>query len=103
MRYKIYQKTMDRQRWLEILKEIEDLYELHDKTISDHTKCREFNSRACRFLDKLEETGYGQLADRMMSILGGCSPKDFSHCDNHQLTKGALERLKETAQGNLNQ
>jgi hypothetical protein len=31
----------------------------------------------------------------MMDLMAGCSPKDFSPCDNRQSTKGALERLRE--------
>ena len=79
----------------EILEEVEALYELHLKTQTDPLKCREFNSRASIFLDKMEALKLFTIADRMMDILGGCSPKDFSHCDNHQQTKGALERLTE--------
>lgn len=94
---------MDREMWVEILKEAEELYELHELGVTDSGKCREFNSRASRFLDRLENMGAYQMADRVMDILGGCSPKDFSPCDNRQRTKGALERLKERVQENLNQ
>ncbi|MDM7913141.1 MAG: hypothetical protein QUS09_08595, partial [Methanotrichaceae archaeon] len=61
----------------------------------------EFNSQASLFLETLEELGANSLADRMMDILGGCSPKDFSPCDNRLRTKGALERLIEGIRGNL--
>ncbi len=94
---------MDKEKRAEIAKEVEALYELHEQGVSDPTKCREFNSRACIFLDRLEGLGASQLADRMMDILGGCSPKDFSPCDNRQRTKGALERLKDKVRENLNQ
>jgi len=74
---------------------VEKLSEIHEKGVSDPTKCREFNSSAAILLNRLEELGATAAADRMMDILGGCSPKDFSPCDNRQLTKGALERLGE--------
>jgi hypothetical protein len=86
---------MDRQQWTKLLKEVEELYMLHEAGVSDPSKCREFNSRASLFLETLEEMGENQFADRMMDLLAGCSPKDFSPCDNRQMTKGALERLKE--------
>jgi hypothetical protein len=86
---------MDRQGWTEILRAVEALSEIHEKGVSDPTKCREFNSSAAVMLDKLEELGATAAADRMMDILRGCSPKDFSPCDNRQLTKGALERLRD--------
>ncbi len=91
---------MDRQGWTEILRAVEELSELHEKGVSDPTKCREFNSRAAILLDRLEELGAVGAADRMMDILGGCSPKDFSPCDNRQRTKGALERLREWVREN---
>ncbi len=87
--------------WAEILKEVEEIYELHEQGVSDPKKCREFNSRASLFLSKMEDMGVDQMADRMMDILGGCSPKDFSTCDNRQNTKGALERLRDRVKDNL--
>ncbi len=78
---------------MEILKDLNELCELHEQGVAQPSKCREFNSRAALFLDKLEEMGAVDMADRVMDLLGGCSPKDFSPCDNRQTTKGALERL----------
>ncbi len=92
---------MDRQQLTKLLEEAEELYRLHDAGVSDPAKCREFNSQASLFLETLEELGANSLADRMMDILGGCSPKDFSPCDNRLRTKGALERLIEGIRGNL--
>lgn len=92
---------MDTALWAEILKGIEDLYELHELGASDPKKCREFNSKASLFLSKMEDMGIDQIADRMMDILGGCSPKDFSTCDNRQNTKAALERLRDREKQNL--
>jgi hypothetical protein len=86
---------MDRQQWIELLRKTEELYAIHEAGASDASKCREFNSKASLFLEMLEEMGEGQLADRVMDILSGCSPKDFSPCDRRQMTKGSLERLKE--------
>lgn len=88
-------------KWSGILKEIEELYELHEQGASDPKKCREFNSRASLFLSKMEDMGVDQMADRMMDILGGCSPKEFSTCDNRQNTKSALERLRDRAKETL--
>ncbi|MGA9098919.1 MAG: hypothetical protein WB392_08325 [Methanotrichaceae archaeon] len=89
--------------WAEILKEVEELYELHEQGSSDPKKCREFNTKASLFLSKMEDMGVNHIADRMMDILGGCSPKEFSTCDNRQNTKGALERLRDKVRDNLSQ
>jgi hypothetical protein len=93
----IHGENMDRQKWEEILNEIEKLNALHEEGASNPKKCRDFNAHASLFLDRLEGMGAIELADRMMDLLAGCSPKDFSPCDNRQLTKGSLERLTETA------
>jgi hypothetical protein len=86
---------MDRDVWLEIQKELDRLYELHEGSVSDPGKCREFNSQTSLFLQRLEELQVYDLADRVMELLAGCSPKDFSPCENRQSTKGSLERLRE--------
>jgi hypothetical protein len=94
---------MDRQQLTKLLEEAEELYRIHEAGVSDPTKCREFNSKASLFLEMLEEMGADSLSDRMMDILGGCSPKDFSPCDNRLRTKGALERLIERIRKDLDQ
>ena len=80
--------------WIDIQKELEELYRLHEETITNSTKCREFNRLSAAFLQKLEDMGCDRIADMFMDLLGGCSPKDFSHCDNHERTKGTLERIR---------
>jgi hypothetical protein len=84
---------MDRDDWLKIQEELKRLYELHESEISHPGKCREFNSQVSLFLQKLEDLQVNDLADRVMELLAGCSPKDFSPCENRQYTKASLERL----------
>jgi len=79
--------------WLKIQEELNRLYELHESGISHPGKCREFNNQASLFLQKLEDLQVNDLADRVMDLLAGCSPKDFSPCENRQYTKASLERL----------
>jgi hypothetical protein len=93
---------MDRNR-AEILREVEGLCALHELGVSDPKRCREFNSKASLLLGRLEDMGMNSIADRMMDILAGCSPKDFSPCDNRQQTKGALERLRDRLSQNTDQ
>ncbi|VVB71859.1 Uncharacterised protein [uncultured archaeon] len=84
---------MDRQTWKQISEELDQLYDLHESSVSDPAKCRAFNSRASLFLQRLEELEAFDIADRVMDLLAGCSPKDFSPCDRRQCTKSSLERL----------
>jgi hypothetical protein len=92
---------MDKSNWAEILKELDELCELHEKGVYDPGKCREFNSYASVFLSHLEDQHADNIADRVMDILAGCSPKDFSPCANRQCTKSSLERLQGTVRRNL--
>jgi hypothetical protein len=92
---------MDRKNWRQIQKELDHLYELHETGVSEPGKCREFNSQAALFLERLEEMGAEDFADRVMDLLAGCSPKDFSPCDNRMSTKGSLERLRARVKGKL--
>ncbi len=81
-------------KWTDLQNEFGDLNRLHGETATDPTKCREFNRLSAAFLQKLEDTGCDKIADMFMDLLCGCSPKDFSHCDNHEQTKRTLERIK---------
>lgn len=83
-----------RKEWIEIQKELEELYKLHEETTTSSAKCREFNRHSAAFLQKLEDMECDRIADMFMDLLGGCSPKDFTHCDNHERTKGTLERIR---------
>lgn len=85
---------MERDDWQKVQKELDRLYELHESGVSDTGKCRDFNSQASLFLQRLEELQIYDVADRVMDLLAGCSPKDFSPCENRQCTKGSLERLQ---------
>ncbi len=86
--------AMDRENWLKIQKDLSELHELHESNVSDPDACRNFNFRASLFLEKLEDLQAYDISDRVMELLAGCSPKDFSPCENRQCTKGSLERLQ---------
>jgi hypothetical protein len=94
---------VNRQEWIEIQKELDELYRLHEETTTSSTKCREFNRLSAVFLQKLEDMGCNRIADMFMDLLGGCSPKDFSRCDNHERTKGTLERIRSRVKESLDQ
>jgi hypothetical protein len=94
---------IERQEWSEIQGELEELCRLHEETLSSSAKCREFNRRSAFFLQKLEDMGCNRIADMFMDLLGSCSPKDFSHCDNHDRTRAALERIRARVNGSREQ
>jgi hypothetical protein len=94
---------IERQNWIEIQKELEELCKLHEETLSNSAKCREFSSRASFLLQKLEDMGLDRIADIVMDLLGGCSPKDFSRCETHDRAKATLERIRVRVNDGLSQ
>jgi hypothetical protein len=94
----------EKQILAEIFKEVNELYGLHQNSIADFEKCRDFGRRLAVLLDKLE----GQecrlcspLADRVMDILSCCSPKIGSHCESSERTKSMLTRVKDNIEDEL--
>ena len=84
----------------EILQEIEALCNMHEK-ITQSTECREFNHRTALLLQRLEDEGFNQLADKAMDLLASCNPKDISQCDSIQRAKDVLKMLRDLARENL--
>ena len=69
--------TMDRNEWTKILKELDELCELHEKGAADPGKCREFNSRASLFLNRLEEQECIRYSGPGHGSIGRLQPKGF--------------------------
>src|SRR5512136_151906 len=92
--------TSDKREWIEILQEIEALYNIHER-ITQSSECREFNHRSALLLQKLEDAECYRLADRTMDLLASCNPKDLSQCDSVQRARDALERLREMSKETL--
>ena len=65
--------------------------QLHEQAVCDHEKCREFSGKLFDFLVRLEDLKYYRTADRLMSILINCSPKEASHCEKASLVGEAMK------------
>jgi len=74
-----------------IQKDLEKACILHQRATSDYEKCFEFNTLTSGLLARLEDTGHYRLADRMMTILLDCNPKEGSSCEKASITG---ERVK---------
>lgn len=92
----------EREFLLNLIKELEDLYERHDAALCDIEECRRFGGMLARLLERLEDAGQYRLADRVMDILSICSPKIASHCESAERTKSMIrsliERLRQEAE-----
>lgn len=60
----------------EFIKELEYVSQLHEQAVCNNEKCREFSERLSAFLVRIEDMKYYRKADRAMSILINCSPKE---------------------------
>ena len=65
----------------DIRKDLERAVELHKRTSSDYAKCVEFNRLMSDLLGRLEDAGCYRTADRVMTILLDCNPKEGAQCD----------------------
>jgi hypothetical protein len=95
--------VIDRQKWQEMFKETEELCDLRGDAICNFTRCREFASRLSIFLLTLEEMKCYRIADRVMDVLGCCSPRICSHCENARAVKSMLEGIKARVREKLSQ
>jgi len=75
----------------DIKKDLEKAALLHLRTSSDYNKCIEFNKLMSDLLTRLEDGGHFKMADRIMTILLDCNPKEGSSCEKSSLV---AERVK---------
>ncbi|MGA9187932.1 MAG: hypothetical protein WB014_05040 [Methanosarcina sp.] len=81
----------------EIVKDLQSVCQLHEKAVCNHDKCREFSESLSGLLVKLEDLKFYRIADRLMSILLNCKPKEASHCEKANLVGEMMKEItKET-------
>ena len=69
-----------------IQKDLEKACILHQRATSDYEKCVEFNKLMSGLLARLEDSGHYRLADRVMTILLDCIPKEGSSCEKASIS-----------------
>ncbi len=77
----------------DIKEDIERAISLHQRASSDYQKCLEFNKLMSGLLARLEDAGCDRTADKVMSILLDCNPKEGSHCDKATLVGEKVKKL----------
>ncbi|MDY9925222.1 hypothetical protein [Methanosarcina sp.] len=82
----------------EIIKELERVSRLHEQAVCDHEKCREFSEKLSDLLVRLEDMKFYKTADRLMSVLINCSPKEASHCEKATLVGEMIKDVAKEAQ-----
>lgn len=67
---------------------------LHQRASADFLKCLEFNKLMSSILGRLEDAGCDRAADRVMSILLDCNPREGAHCDKSYLISEKMKKFE---------
>ena len=65
---------------------------LHQRATSDYEKCLEFNKLMSDLLGRLEDAHCDKMADRVMSILMDCNPKQGTSCEKSSLVGDKVKK-----------
>jgi hypothetical protein len=66
---------------------------LHKRATSDYQKCLEFNKLMSDLLGRAEDADCNRLADRIMTILLDCNPKEGTSCEKSSLIGEKVKKL----------
>lgn len=86
----------------EIVKDLQSVCHLHQQAVCNHDKCREFSESLSGILIRLEDMKYYRMADRVMSILLNCKPKEASHCEKANLVGEMMKEIVKETQNAAN-
>lgn len=77
----------------DIRKDLNRACSLHQRTSSDYAKCMEFSKLMSDLLGRLEDAGCYRTADRVMTILLDCQPKEGAHCEKSTLIGEKMKKF----------
>jgi len=77
----------------DIRKELGIACSLHQRAVSDYSQCIEFNKLMSDILVKLEDADCLKVADKVMTILINCNPKEGAHCDKSVMVGEKMKRF----------
>ena len=66
---------------------------LHQRTSSDYEKCLEFNKLMSDLIGRLEDAGCHKTADKVMTILLDCNPKQGAQCEKSARIGDKMKRF----------
>ena len=69
----------------EIQQDLTRAAELHRRASADFDKCQEFSKLMADLLGRLEDATCYRTADKVMTILLDCQPKEGAHCEKATL------------------
>ncbi|AAM07280.1 TPA: hypothetical protein HA338_13235 [Methanosarcina acetivorans] len=81
----------------EVIEELERVSRLHEQAVCDHEKCREFSENLSDVLVRLEDMKFYKTADKLMSVLINCKPKEASHCEKATMVGEMIKNVAKEA------
>lgn len=81
----------------EVIKDLQFICQLHEEAICNHDKCKEFSESLSLLLIRLEDIKLYRMADRVMSVLLNCKPKEASHCEKANLVGEMMKEITKEA------
>ncbi len=66
---------------------------LHQRATSDYEKCVEFSSLMSNLLARLEDAGCYRIADKVMTVLLDCNPKEGASCEKATLVGERMKKI----------
>ena len=81
-----------------VIQDLDSISHLHEQAVSNHDKCREFSEKLSDFVIRLEDLKLYRTADKLMSILINCKPKEASHCEKANLVGEMMKEIVKEAQ-----
>lgn len=88
---------VDKNLPIDIINNLQSISQLHEQAVCNHDKCREFSDNLSEFLVRLEDMKFYRTADRLMSVLLNCKPKEASHCEKANLVGGMMKEIVKEA------
>lgn len=82
----------------DVIKDLQLLCQLHEQAVCDNEKCRKFSENLSELLITLEDMDFYRLADRLMSVLLNCKPKEAPHCDKANLVGEMMKDITKEMQ-----
>jgi hypothetical protein len=82
----------------EIIRDLQSACQLHQQAVCNYEKCKEFSESLSGLLVILEDLKFYRMADRAMSILLNCKPKEGSHCEKANLVGEMMKEIVKEAQ-----
>lgn len=77
----------------DIKKDLGKACALHQRAVSDYAKCVEFSKIMSDLLSRLEDADCNRTADKVMTILLDCNPKEGAHCDKATLIGEKMDKF----------